>query len=181
MKEEEEKNSLIQAVGTVLRNRLQQRQKKCENLCQFYIFFVVVFGVLQKQCGHRQKFFVLPAFIFYSNTIKFSTDAKTLRVQLLPTPPTHSHTHTVFCEHWEIQKQGVLWCKCWMLLLTFFFTAEALISGVEQHSKNESAEKTAAFWARSKSNFQPLRTSRRPLNVPWCLTIQVSQSKRLPC
>lgn len=102
-KEEEEekrkkKDSLIQAVGTVLKNRLQQRQKKCENLYQFYIFFVVVFGVLQKQCGHRQKFFVLPAFIFYSNTIKFSTDAKNFEGAVSPNP-THPLTHTVFCEH----------------------------------------------------------------------------------
>lgn len=50
--------------------------------------------------------------------------------------------------------------------INIFFTAEALISGVEQHSKNESAGEKAAFWARSKSNFQPLITSRRPLNVP---------------
>lgn len=98
--EKKKKDSLIQAVGTVLKNRLQQRQKKFENLYQFYIFFVVVFGVLQKQCGHRQKFFVLPAFIFYSNTIKFSTDAKTFEGAASPNP-THplTHTHTVFCEH----------------------------------------------------------------------------------
>lgn len=97
-RKKKKKDSLIQAVGTVLKNRLQQRQKKCENLYQFYIFFVVVFGVLQKRCGHRQKFFVLPAFIFYSNTIKFSTDAKNFEGAVSPNP-THPLTHTVFCEH----------------------------------------------------------------------------------